>query len=247
MKPGDHVDLLVHLNKSASQGIPETVTKTFLQDVKVFAVNSAIKEKSDGSAMSAKTVSLLLTPPQVETVSFAGQLGRITLSMRSPKDTGTFETDGGGINDVLARLVSRTTQGAPAPADAARQKKVETEKEAEKAKSVKDAWTDMFLRFQLATKTQTSNPEPDRWVMVLQKGDVGPEGDQTYEIFEGGGGRTTPRVIKVNAEEFTESADKLDEDIELNKDAFFREKEEEGDENAFTGADGKDNGEKDDD
>jgi pilus assembly protein CpaB len=101
LKPNDRVDLLVHLVKNLSKGIDRSATFTFLQDVKVFAVNSDIKEDGKDGRIAAKTVSLLLTPEEAEIVTFASNLGRITLSLRPTGDASTVATKGGDIRDLL--------------------------------------------------------------------------------------------------------------------------------------------------
>jgi pilus assembly protein CpaB len=88
--PGDRVDVMVHLESNASRGIPETVTLTVLQDIKVFAVNDVVEmdKEKDGATRSitAKTISLLVTPEQAAKVMLAVQMGIVNLVMRSPED-----------------------------------------------------------------------------------------------------------------------------------------------------------------
>ena len=88
--PGDRVDVMVHLVRDPSREIQETVTRTILQDIKVFAVNDVVdlEKEKDGSSKSitAKTISLLVTPEQAAKVMLATQLGTINLVMRSPED-----------------------------------------------------------------------------------------------------------------------------------------------------------------
>ena len=87
--PGDRVDVMVHLVRDPSREIPETVTRTILQDIKVFAVNDVLdleKEKDGGKSIVAKTISLLVTPEQAAKVMLASQMGTINLVMRSPED-----------------------------------------------------------------------------------------------------------------------------------------------------------------
>ncbi len=85
--PGDRVDVAVVLRPDPMKGITEPITKTFLQDIKVFAVNdqfhvegSSPEEKS----IQAKTVSLLVTPEQAQMILVASEAGKIQLVMRSP-------------------------------------------------------------------------------------------------------------------------------------------------------------------
>ncbi len=88
--PGDRVDVMIHLVRDPGRDVPETVTRTILQDIKVFAVNDVLdleKEKGDaGRSITAKTISLLVTPDQAAKVMLASQMGTIQLVMRSPED-----------------------------------------------------------------------------------------------------------------------------------------------------------------
>ena len=87
--PGDRVDVMVHLSKDRRRDIHETVTKSILQDIKVFAVNDVLGLDGDsetGQSIIAKTISLLVTPAQAAKVTLASQLGKIQLVMRSPED-----------------------------------------------------------------------------------------------------------------------------------------------------------------
>ena len=87
--PGDRVDVMAHFFKDKGRGISETVTRTILQDVKVFAVNDVLgmeNSADDGKSIVAKTISLLVTPNQAAKVTLATQLGKVQLVMRSPED-----------------------------------------------------------------------------------------------------------------------------------------------------------------
>ncbi len=88
--PGDRVDVMVHSVKDVAREIPETITQTILQDIKVFAVDDVVdleKDKdSNRKSIVAKTISLLVTPEQAALVMMASQMGSINLVMRSPED-----------------------------------------------------------------------------------------------------------------------------------------------------------------
>ena len=86
---GDRVDLLVHMVRNPSKGIMQTSTRTFMQDVKVFAVNDVFNPNAasdEEKSKAVKTVSLLVTPSQAQEVMFAGELGKIQLVMRNSGD-----------------------------------------------------------------------------------------------------------------------------------------------------------------
>ena len=86
--PGDRVDVLVYAKANCKEGIRTTMTKTILQDIRVFAVDSVWTLEADesGQSIRAKTISLLLTPEQTERVMLAHELGKIRLALRSPND-----------------------------------------------------------------------------------------------------------------------------------------------------------------
>ena len=103
--PGDRVDVLVYFRKDPANGITETITKTILKDVQVFAVDTVTdidrKPGADNQAISAKTVSLLVTPEQAERITTATESGTIRLVMRSPGDTVATTSDGISIGDLM--------------------------------------------------------------------------------------------------------------------------------------------------
>jgi Flp pilus assembly protein CpaB len=112
--PGDRVDLLVHVQENPSKGISQARTQTFLQNVKVFAVDDLYSRENEG-AVSAKTISLLVTPDQAELVMLAGNLGTLQLVMRSANDDSNEPTTGADVQELL----SGTENGSAATASAA--------------------------------------------------------------------------------------------------------------------------------
>lgn len=101
VQPGDRVDLLVFLRKSAE--VPETATKTILRDVNIFSVDGATERSvdEDGQARNVRTVSLLVKPDQAAAVMLASELGRLFLTLRRPDDA-TDATEGAvSVNDLL--------------------------------------------------------------------------------------------------------------------------------------------------
>ncbi len=86
LQPGDRVDVMVFVAKG--NGIVEAGTKTVLQDIKVFAVNDQVNPADDKSteSITARTVTLLMTPSQTEKCALAAEVGKIRLVMRGPND-----------------------------------------------------------------------------------------------------------------------------------------------------------------
>lgn len=123
IRPGDRVDVLVHIRQSGGD-LNRTVTKTILQDVKVFAVNDIwdVAAASGDKSIVAKTISLLVTPAQAEKITMASEIGVIRLVMRSPTDKEQAPVSGTRAQDVLGGDVGGQDRQAgmagPAPAEA---------------------------------------------------------------------------------------------------------------------------------
>ncbi|MCA9125041.1 MAG: Flp pilus assembly protein CpaB [Planctomycetaceae bacterium] len=104
IQPGDRVDVLVLLRKSAE--VPETGTRTILKDVNVFSVDGATERSVDenGQARTLSTVSLLLKPRQAESAMLASELGRLFLTLRRPDDdVDDTDEDGETVKSLLGQ------------------------------------------------------------------------------------------------------------------------------------------------
>jgi pilus assembly protein CpaB len=114
--PGARCDVQVFMRQDPGLGIGETVAKTVLQDIKVFAVNDMtnMQQQQQGadpkapeshSVTSAKTVSLLVTPAQASVVTLASQLGTIRLILRSGDDSVQTKDDPLSARKLLGGIV----------------------------------------------------------------------------------------------------------------------------------------------
>ena len=118
IKPGDRVDLMVYLRKDPNAGIDETVTRTFLQNVKVFAVGGVITEPDGEITKNYQHITVELTPDEATTFKMASYLGQIDLSLRSDKDVDIIEINEAKADDLLDKLLGRsTTEVASTPKD----------------------------------------------------------------------------------------------------------------------------------
>jgi pilus assembly protein CpaB len=102
IRPGDRVDLVVFIRKSAE--VPETTTKTILRDVNVFACDSQTErdvDKGTGQSREVQTVSLLVKPNQAEAVTLAKELGTMSLTLRRPGDANEEISDGVTVQSLL--------------------------------------------------------------------------------------------------------------------------------------------------
>ena len=116
IKPGDRVDVLVHLRASPNTGVHETATRTLLQNISVFAVNEVFQRPNeiDTGAIAARTVSMLVTPEQAELVTLATELGTIRLVLRSIEDEDVAVTRGATTQHVTGHGTSGSRQAEEA-------------------------------------------------------------------------------------------------------------------------------------
>jgi pilus assembly protein CpaB len=189
--PGDRVDVMVHLVKDTNREISETVTRTILQDIKVFAVNDVLglENKADGGkSIAAKTISLLVTPEQAAKVMLASQMGSIQLVMRSPEDD----------------LQAPQAQARPAELFAGTAAKSERDKEnlVEPVKS-KPSLMEILAAMQAKQASQTpkeetkSQPPRHTWIMrILKPGEI--EEVQFEEAVETGGAEGNWKITTQN-------------------------------------------------
>lgn len=78
--PNDHVDLI--LTQKSNDNPPRVRARTFMQSVRVLAVDQVYKEEKDQKTVLGKTATLELTPSQAETVAKAQGMGQISLALR---------------------------------------------------------------------------------------------------------------------------------------------------------------------
>ncbi|MGD9644118.1 MAG: Flp pilus assembly protein CpaB [Pirellulales bacterium] len=105
--PGDRVDVLV-FRSTGGNDMQATASKIVLQDIKVFAVDTQTeteftKSKDDQTEpMTAKTISLLVTPRQAEILHAATEMsGSTRLVLRNPEDDTHYTSDGATIADIF--------------------------------------------------------------------------------------------------------------------------------------------------
>jgi pilus assembly protein CpaB len=90
IQPNDRVDLLVTM---VIDGTPKRgVTKTVLSNVRVLAIDQASDSKNK-AVSDVKTVTLELTPEQVNATSMAQAMGTLSLALRSLGDTEVADDD----------------------------------------------------------------------------------------------------------------------------------------------------------
>lgn len=81
--PGDRVDLiLTHKAGGAGDSKGKFVSETFVEDVRVLAVDQVI-DNPENKALVAKTLTVEVSPRQAEMIGVAADLGKISVSLRS--------------------------------------------------------------------------------------------------------------------------------------------------------------------
>jgi pilus assembly protein CpaB len=115
--PGDRVDVLVFRNPSSD--LNATAAKIVLQDIKVFAVDTqtetqfvATKDEQT-EPMTAKTISLLVTPQQAVILHAASEIGgSVRLVLRNPEDDVHVAAEGATIGDIFGHEVDKSDRTA---------------------------------------------------------------------------------------------------------------------------------------
>lgn len=109
--PGDRVDVVMShkLERKGEDGRALRASETVLTDIRVLAIDQSTNDQVE-EANPVKSVTIEVTPKQVEIVSLVSDLGRLSLSLRSLQaDEGKVaksDDNGDDINPVLARLIN---------------------------------------------------------------------------------------------------------------------------------------------
>lgn len=118
--PGDQVDVLVtqllQTVAGNSNSFQRRAAETVLEDIRVLAVDQKLDSKS-GEAVVAHNVTLEVTPKQSEIIAVAGDMGKLSLSLRSlaasPNDNAAGDSPGGGgaggstLDSEVSRLLPK--------------------------------------------------------------------------------------------------------------------------------------------
>lgn len=107
--PGMRVDVLVTGRPPNYNG---TITSTVLQNIVVLSAGQTLQPESRGQAINVPVVTLLVTPEQAETLTLAGNEGRIQLVLRNGGDQATGKTPGRESAELYG---IQRAQAAPKP------------------------------------------------------------------------------------------------------------------------------------
>jgi len=109
--PGMRVDVLVTGRPPTSEG---DMTTTVLQNMLVLSAGTTIQADARGQAIQAPTVTLLATPGQSETLTLAGNEGRLQLVLRNSSDQAVEQTTGRYISELYGAPRRAAAPAAPA-------------------------------------------------------------------------------------------------------------------------------------
>jgi pilus assembly protein CpaB len=113
--PGMRVDVLVTGRPPSADG---DMTTTVLQNMLVLSAGTTIQPDARGQAIQAPTVTLLATPQQSETLTLAGNEGRLQLVLRNSSDQNVEVTTGRYINELYGaqrKVAAAPSNPNPAP------------------------------------------------------------------------------------------------------------------------------------
>jgi len=80
--PGDRVDIILTHSLEKNDGEQHRASETILKNVRILALDSRVDDET-GQPKLAKTATMELMPKQVEILSVARELGRLSLSLRA--------------------------------------------------------------------------------------------------------------------------------------------------------------------
>lgn len=115
--PGDRVDVIVFKHPNNDQNA--TAAKIVLQDVKVFAVDTFTEtqftatKNEQTEPMTAKAISLLVTPQQAVILHAASEMGgAVRLVLRNPEDDVHVAAEGATLSDIFGPDGQKTNRDA---------------------------------------------------------------------------------------------------------------------------------------
>jgi pilus assembly protein CpaB len=104
--PDDRVDVvLTRRERSGASGNEKTTSDTILRNVRVLAVDQSVDEKADTKVILGKTATLELTEAQAETLEQAKQLGTVSLTLRSIRDSDSSAPEGDEGHDQAINTI----------------------------------------------------------------------------------------------------------------------------------------------
>lgn len=106
IRPGNHVDVLVTIDDE-SRETAKARTKLVLENVRVLATGTELKQEGDDTATSSVDVyTLEISPQQTEPLALAASRGELHFALRNPADDSSVLTPGTDVPQTLSLLRS---------------------------------------------------------------------------------------------------------------------------------------------
>jgi pilus assembly protein CpaB len=109
--PGDRVDVLVTIDRSAQQ--ENAMTQTILQNIEVLAagVKTEQRDQQNKPNTDVQTITLLVDPPSAEKMALAMHEGKIHLTLRNPEDADTLKLASVSTSQILGKSPAAPSSG----------------------------------------------------------------------------------------------------------------------------------------
>lgn len=108
--PGMRVDVLVTVKRPGDEGAR---TATVLQNILVLSAGQNIQSDGRGKAENVPVVTLMVTPPQAEILTLAGNEGHLQLVLRNGADRDVHPTPGREITELYGRVSTPVAKVTP--------------------------------------------------------------------------------------------------------------------------------------
>lgn len=173
MKPGDRVDVVLTYKMDKKGGNPQTLTKTILEYIQVYAMGSQTvgSEATEAgvTAKDVKNVTLMVSPIQVEIVELAKNKGQIHLSLRGILDkklVASKGTDEAQLEYLRGELFNEALDVAEKPEP----KPAVTEPVPEPEPQPEPTFAE-FVQTETSPDEPEAAPETPKWKIEIFQGD----------------------------------------------------------------------------
>jgi pilus assembly protein CpaB len=116
--PNDRVDVVLtrrDVEATKATGTETKTSETILANVRVLAIDQTVQEKNGQKVVVGKTATLELSPGQVETLTLAQNLGKLSLALRSITDAQKTEASNDDTNSGRRGSVNVIRFGVSTP------------------------------------------------------------------------------------------------------------------------------------
>jgi pilus assembly protein CpaB len=104
--PGTRVDVMLTLDKT--NGRPQSITKTLLQNVQTLAAGQSVTRDKEGKPQTVTVITVLVSPDDAELLALAAKEGRLQLALRNTLDTLAVSTSGARADKLTPSSASST-------------------------------------------------------------------------------------------------------------------------------------------